>query len=54
MAYDYAYLRYQDPNYGKLVNEAPRQVFQVLRQVSRLLFRHLPDSAFRRPPAGAG
>jgi hypothetical protein len=28
MAYDYAYLRYQDPNYGKLVNEAPRQVFQ--------------------------
>ncbi|MFQ6130642.1 MAG: heparinase II/III family protein [Armatimonadota bacterium] len=28
MAYDYAYLRYRDPNYGKLVNEAPRQIFQ--------------------------
>jgi hypothetical protein len=28
MAYDYAYLRYRDANYGKLVNEAPRQVFQ--------------------------
>jgi len=28
MAYDYAYLRYGDPNYGKLVNDAMRQVFQ--------------------------
>ncbi|MBM4049948.1 MAG: alginate lyase family protein, partial [Planctomycetes bacterium] len=28
MAYDYAYLRYQDPNYGGIVNDAHRQVFQ--------------------------
>jgi len=28
MAYDFAYLRYQDPNYGVFINAAPRQVFQ--------------------------
>jgi len=28
MAYDFAYLRYDDPNYGRLVNDAPRQIFQ--------------------------
>jgi hypothetical protein len=28
MAYDFGWLRYQDPNYGALVNAAPRQVFQ--------------------------
>lgn len=27
MDYDYAYLRYRDPNYGSIVNAAPRQVF---------------------------
>ncbi|NIA21387.1 MAG: hypothetical protein GWP05_05335, partial [Anaerolineaceae bacterium] len=25
---DFAYLRYRDPNYGRLVNDAPRQIFQ--------------------------
>jgi hypothetical protein len=29
MAYDFAWLRYQDPNYGRIVNAAPRQVFQT-------------------------
>jgi len=28
MAYDFAWLRYQDPNYGGIVNAAERQVFQ--------------------------
>ena len=28
MAYDFAHLRYGDPNYGVLVNVAPRQLFQ--------------------------
>ena len=28
MAYDYAHLRYQDPNYGGIINAAERQVFQ--------------------------
>ena len=28
MVYDYAWLRYRDPNYGKAVNDAPRQLFQ--------------------------
>lgn len=28
MAYDFAWLRYQDPNYGSIVNAAERQVFQ--------------------------
>jgi len=28
MAYDYGWLRYNDPNYGAAVNAAPRQIFQ--------------------------
>ncbi len=51
MAYDYAYLRYGDPNYGKLVNDAPRQVFQSAGcYFPTRIYRELPE----RPIEGLG
>jgi hypothetical protein len=44
MAYDYGYLRYGDVNYGKLVNDAPRQVFQSEGcYFPTLIYRTLPE-----------
>jgi hypothetical protein len=49
MAYDFAWLRYRDPNYGKLVNDAPRQVFQSEGcYFPTLVYGKLPE----RPLAG--
>ncbi|MFQ5809223.1 MAG: heparinase II/III family protein, partial [Armatimonadota bacterium] len=48
MAYDYAHLRYQDPNYGKLVNEAPRQIFQSEGcYFPTAIYSALPESEIR-------
>jgi len=51
MAYDFAYLRYGDPNYGSLVNAAPRQVFQSSGcYFPTVIYEKLPE----RPMAGLG
>ncbi len=44
MAYDLAYLRYGDPNYGSIVNAAPRQVFQSAAcYFPTMIYRKLPE-----------
>ncbi|MDH7569025.1 MAG: heparinase II/III family protein, partial [Armatimonadota bacterium] len=44
MAYDFAYLRYQDPNYGGIVNRAARQVFQSEGcYFPTVIYRPLPE-----------
>ncbi len=49
MAYDFAYLRYGDPNYGSIVNAAPRQVFQSAAcYFPTVVYGKLPE----RPMAG--
>ncbi|MFW6154948.1 MAG: heparinase II/III domain-containing protein [Planctomycetota bacterium] len=51
MAYDFAYLRYGDPNYGAIVNAAPRQLFQSSAcYFPTVIYERLPET----PMAGLG
>ncbi len=51
MAYDFAYLRYDDPNYGSIVNAAPRQLFQSSAcYFPTVIYETLPE----KPMAGLG
>ncbi|NLF30582.1 MAG: alginate lyase family protein [Planctomycetes bacterium] len=51
MAYDFAWLRYGDPNYGSIVNAAPRQLFQSTAcYFPTVIYEPLPE----KPMAGLG
>jgi Heparinase II/III-like protein/Alginate lyase len=44
MAYDFAWLRYRDPNHATFVNQAPRQIFQSSAcYFPTVIYGHLPE-----------
>ena len=48
MVYDYAWLSYRDPNYGKAVNDAPRQLFQSQAiYYPTVIYTPLPETEIR-------
>jgi len=48
MAYDFAYLRYADENYGVFVNAAPRQIFQSMGcYFPTVMYRKLPETPLK-------